>query len=51
MRLGTSVKKGWYPAIEALDCYGSAARGDPVFDAGTSICVIFSAILSSIMKF
>lgn len=37
MRLGTSVKKGWYPATEALDRYGSAARGDPVFDAGDSL--------------
>jgi TnpA family transposase len=34
LRLGASVKHGWYPAPEALDRFGSAAAGDPVYEAG-----------------
>ncbi len=34
LRLGASVKHGWYPATEALDRFGSAAAGDPVSEAG-----------------
>jgi len=34
LRLGASVKHGWYPATEALDRFGSAAAGDPVYEAG-----------------
>ena len=34
LRLGASVKHGWYPATEALDRFGSAAAGDPVHEAG-----------------
>jgi len=33
LRLGASVKHGWYPATEALDRFGSAAAGDPVYEA------------------
>jgi TnpA family transposase len=35
--LGASVKHGWYPATEALDRFGSAAVGDPVYEAGDSL--------------
>jgi TnpA family transposase len=31
------VKHGWYPATEALDRFGSAAVGDPVYEAGDSL--------------
>ncbi len=37
LRLGASVKHGWYPATEALDRLGSAAAGDPVFEAGDEL--------------
>ena len=37
LRLGASVKHGWYPATEALDRFGSAAAGDPVYEAGDSL--------------
>ena len=37
LRLGASVKHGWYSATEALGRYGSAARGDPVYEAGDAI--------------
>ena len=37
LRLGASVKHGWYPATEALDRFGSAAAGDPVYDAGDAL--------------
>jgi TnpA family transposase len=37
LRLGVSVKHGWYPATEALDRFGSAAPGDPVYEAGDSL--------------
>ena len=36
-RLGASVKHGWYPATEALDRFGSAAAGDPVYEAGDAL--------------
>jgi TnpA family transposase len=37
LRLAASVKHGWYPATEALDRFGSAAAGDPVFEAGDAL--------------
>ena len=37
LRLGVSVKHGWYPATEALDRFGSAAAGDPVYEAGDEL--------------
>jgi TnpA family transposase len=37
LRLGASVKHGWYPATEALDRFGSAAVGDPVYEAGDAL--------------
>lgn len=37
LRLGASVKHGWYPATEALDRFGSAAAGDPVYGAGDAL--------------
>jgi TnpA family transposase len=37
LRLGASVKLGWYPATEALDRFGSAAAGDPVYEAGDAL--------------
>jgi TnpA family transposase len=37
LRLGASVTHGWYPATDALDRFGSAAVGDPVYEAGDSL--------------
>jgi len=37
LRLGASVKHGWYPATEALDRFGSAAAGDPVYESGDEL--------------
>jgi TnpA family transposase len=37
LRLAASVKHGWYPATEALDRFGSAAAGDPVYEAGDEL--------------
>jgi TnpA family transposase len=37
LRLGASVKHGWFPATEALDRFGSAAAGDPVYEAGDDL--------------
>jgi TnpA family transposase len=37
LRLGASVKLGWYPATEALDRFSSAAAGDPVYEAGDAL--------------
>lgn len=37
LRLAASVKHGWYPASEVLDRFGSAAVGDPVFEAGDAL--------------
>ena len=37
LRLAASVKHGWYPATEALDRFGSAAAGDPVYEAGDAL--------------
>ena len=37
LRLGASVKHGWYPATEVLDRFGSAAAGDPVYEAGDEL--------------
>jgi hypothetical protein len=37
LRLATSVKHGWYPATEALDRFGSAAAGGPVFEASEAL--------------
>jgi len=37
LRLGASVKDGWYPATDALDRYGAASRGDAVYEAGSAL--------------
>jgi TnpA family transposase len=37
LRLAASVKHGWHPATEALDRFGSAAAGDPVFEGGDAL--------------
>ena len=37
LRLAAAVKHGWYPATEALDRFGSAAAGDPVFETGDAL--------------
>ena len=37
LRLGASVKRGWCSATEALDRFGSAARGDPVHASGDAL--------------
>ncbi len=37
LRLGASVKHGWYPATEALDRFGSAAAGDPIYETGDAL--------------
>lgn len=37
LRLGASVKHGWYPATDALDRFRSAARGDPVHASGDAL--------------
>jgi hypothetical protein len=37
LRLGASVRHGWYPATEALDRFGSAAAGDPVYETGNAL--------------
>jgi hypothetical protein len=37
LRLAASVRHGWYPATEALDHFGSAARGDPVYETGNAL--------------
>jgi len=37
LRLGASVKHGWDSATLALDRFGSAAAGDPVYNAGDGL--------------
>ncbi len=37
LRVTASVKEGWYPATDALEQYGSAAQGDPIYNAGVGI--------------
>ena len=37
LRLASSVRDGWYPATEALERFGSAARGDPIHTAGEAL--------------
>lgn len=37
LRLAVSVKEGWYPATDALEQYGSASQGDPIYNAGVGI--------------
>ena len=37
LRLGASVKDGWYPATDALDRYGAASRGDAVYETGAAL--------------
>ena len=37
LRLAASVKHGWDSAAAALDRYGSAAAGDPVYNAGDGL--------------
>ncbi len=44
LRLGASVKHGWYPATEALDRFGSAAAGDPVYEAGDELVKLLRSL-------
>ena len=37
LRLGASVKHGWESATAALDRFGSAAAGDPVYNTGDGL--------------
>src|SRR5215831_21415756 len=37
LRLASSVREGWCPATEALERFGTAARGDPVHTAGEAL--------------
>ena len=37
LRLASSVRDGWCPATEALERFGSAARGDPIHTAGEAL--------------
>lgn len=37
LRLGASVKHGWDSATAALDRFGSAAAGDPIYNAGDAL--------------
>ena len=37
LRLGASVKHGWDSASSALDRFGSAAAGDPIYNAGDAL--------------
>src|SRR3954447_583481 len=37
LRLGASVKHGWYPATEALDRFGSAAPRGPRYEPGDAL--------------
>jgi TnpA family transposase len=37
LRLGASVKHGWDSATAALDRFGSAALGDPIYNAGDAL--------------
>jgi TnpA family transposase len=37
LRLGASVKHGWGSATAALNRFGSAAAGDPVYNAGDGL--------------
>jgi hypothetical protein len=37
LRLGASVKHGWDSATAALDRFGSAAAGDPIYNAGDGL--------------
>ena len=44
LRLGASVKDGWYPATDALDQYGSACSGDKVYVAGVGVGKLLRSI-------
>ena len=44
LRLGASVKYGWYPATDALDQYGSACSGDKVYVAGVGVGKLLRSI-------
>ena len=37
LRLSASVKHGWDSASSALDRFGSAAAGDPIYNAGDAL--------------
>lgn len=37
VRIAASVQRGWCSAVLALERYGSAARGDPVYQAGVAL--------------
>ncbi len=37
LRLASSVREGWCPATFVMDKFGSAARGDAVYETGTAV--------------
>jgi TnpA family transposase len=37
MRVSASVKDGWYPATDAMEQYGSASRGEAIYETGVCI--------------
>ncbi|MEM6415956.1 MAG: Tn3 family transposase, partial [Pseudomonadota bacterium] len=37
LRLASSVQQGWVPATFAMDRFGSAAKGDPIYEAGVGL--------------
>src|SRR4029077_12353398 len=37
LRVSASVRRGWYPRPAALARFGSAAAGDPVYNAGDAL--------------
>jgi TnpA family transposase len=43
-RIAASVQTGWCSATLALDRYGSAARGDPVYQAGVALGQIIRSL-------
>ena len=44
LHLAASVKHGWCPATWALDRFGTAAKGDAVFDAGDALGALVRSI-------
>lgn len=44
VRIAASIESGWCSAVLALERYGSAARGDPVYQAGVSLGQIIRSL-------
>jgi TnpA family transposase len=44
VRIAASVQTGWCSAVLALERYGSAARGDPVYQAGVALGQIIRSL-------